>query len=502
MKNKHTGLLLLLLFIGFSLRIYDLGGESIWFDEGASIYFAKKNVSEIFSMKESSPPLYYIVLHWWINLFGDSEFSVRLPSVIFAFFSIAMMYVVGKQLFGSEAGLVSALLLALSRFHILYSQEARTYSLSALLTLLSMYFLIELMNDRSRKNLLGYVLSSCLLMYSHIYGLFIIIAQNIYFVTQTVLSREARAVNLKKWILIQMALLGLFAPWAKVFFGQVMGVVQSDPGGTAMVRPSTATIISTFSAYFLFSGRLSYLFFLVPFLSVLRLERISGKIEWTGFFRSLDALRWKVQLVDTGRFFFVAVWLLTPIIVPFLISRSLTPIYLNRYTIVAAVAFYLLVGKGICNIQQKFVKTIAIVLVVVFSLVSLPAYYSRAKKNQWREAAHYIDANARSEDLLVVNPGECLGLVFNYYSKRADLEKKGFPEMMPDFPNTWSSGVNEGNVAELKSVAGNYRRLWLILTPSGDRGKALVSEMLSESFGPPSYKKYYGVDVYLYAKEK
>jgi hypothetical protein len=169
---------------------------------------------------------------------------------------------------------------------------------------------------------------------------------------------------------------------------------------------------------------------------------------------------------------------------------------------VAAVAFYLLVGKGICNIQQKYVKTIAIVLVVVFSLVSLPAYYSRAKKNQWREAAHYIDANARSDDLLVVNPGECLGLVFNYYSKRADLEKKGFPEMMPDFPNTWSSGVNEGNVAELKSMAGNYRRLWLILTPSGDRGKALVSEMLSESFGPPSYKKYYGVDVYLYAKEK
>ena len=227
-KNKLI-LLLGILFIGLFLRVYDLGNESIWLDEGFSIRFANLNLSQIISLRDNGlPPLYYIILHWWINLFGDSEFSIRFPSVIFGFLAIFMIYKIGNQIFDKDVGMLSSLLLGLSVFHIHYSQEARTYSLSVLLTLLSMYFFIKLLKKRSHIALIGYILFSILLMYSHLFGLFIIISQNIYLFTLFLLSKEDYKLNLKKWLLIQTVLIALFAPWVKILAIQVLAEVKSS----------------------------------------------------------------------------------------------------------------------------------------------------------------------------------------------------------------------------------------------------------------------------------
>ena len=102
-----------------------------------------------------------------------------------------MIYIIGKQIFDIYVGILSSLLIAFSVFHIQYSQEARTYSISVLLTLISMYFFIELLKKMNYRILIGYVLSSILLIYSHIYGFFIIIAQNMYFVMLSLLSTKA-----------------------------------------------------------------------------------------------------------------------------------------------------------------------------------------------------------------------------------------------------------------------------------------------------------------------
>jgi uncharacterized membrane protein len=79
------------------------------------------------SAQSVHPPLYYVILHYWINLFGDTEFSTRFLSVIFGLFSIFMIYKVGTLLFNKNVGMLSSLLLALSVFHIQYSQEVRMY---------------------------------------------------------------------------------------------------------------------------------------------------------------------------------------------------------------------------------------------------------------------------------------------------------------------------------------------------------------------------------------
>ena len=82
--KKHAPLLAVL-FAGAFLRLYQLGAESLWYDEVVSVEFAGMgSPSEIVeaTKKDNNFPPYYLLLHYWIALFGDSEFSVRFPSVV------------------------------------------------------------------------------------------------------------------------------------------------------------------------------------------------------------------------------------------------------------------------------------------------------------------------------------------------------------------------------------------------------------------------------------
>lgn len=77
---KDNYLLLLIVLLGLALRIYDLGGESLWFDEAMSVRVAWLGFAEqikwiVGQGKEANPPFYYMLLHLWIPVFGDSEFA-------------------------------------------------------------------------------------------------------------------------------------------------------------------------------------------------------------------------------------------------------------------------------------------------------------------------------------------------------------------------------------------------------------------------------------------
>lgn len=141
---RNNYLFLLIFIVGLGLRIYDLGSESIWYDEAISVAVAKLDllaqIQWSFVQNDNNPPLYYEILHFWIAIFGDSEFASRLPSAILGSFSIIAIYSVGRLLFNKNVGLLAALILATSVFHIKYSQEARAYSLLAFLSLVSYYF--------------------------------------------------------------------------------------------------------------------------------------------------------------------------------------------------------------------------------------------------------------------------------------------------------------------------------------------------------------------------
>src|SRR5215217_2087790 len=175
-------MLLAILLVALLLRVFQLDAESLWLDEATSVYIAYHNLIEILriSFSDRNPPLYYLFLHYWMQLFGDSEFSVRLPSALFGVFSVAMLYKVGTLLFNKWTGLISAFILAISAYQIYYSQEARAYSMMVLLALISFYFFLKLFEGKHYWILAGYVLSSTALMYTHYYGLFLVFAQALF----------------------------------------------------------------------------------------------------------------------------------------------------------------------------------------------------------------------------------------------------------------------------------------------------------------------------------
>jgi hypothetical protein len=95
--------------------------------------------------------LYYFMMRAWI-LIGDSEFMLRLPSMVFGVLTVLAIYVVAARLFSQLTGLIAATLLSVHGFHVAFSQIARSYSLLLFLLLLTMYLLVSAMESQSTRD--------------------------------------------------------------------------------------------------------------------------------------------------------------------------------------------------------------------------------------------------------------------------------------------------------------------------------------------------------------
>jgi len=137
--------LLLLLLLAFALRLAGLNAQPLWWDEGDSIYFATQNLATLTetTARDIHPPLYYYLLHAWMGALGTSAESVRLLSVFIGTITVALIYPIARRLLGRGPALLTTLCLALSPFHIYYSQEVRMYGLATLLTLAATCALVE-----------------------------------------------------------------------------------------------------------------------------------------------------------------------------------------------------------------------------------------------------------------------------------------------------------------------------------------------------------------------
>lgn len=119
--TKYDVGLLAIILIGLFLRVYHLQTQSIWFDEAFSVFESKMSLPQLVetvASVENSPPLYFVFLHYWMMIFGSSESAVRFLSALFGVLAIPVIYLVGRQLFNEEVGLLSAFILAISSFNI------------------------------------------------------------------------------------------------------------------------------------------------------------------------------------------------------------------------------------------------------------------------------------------------------------------------------------------------------------------------------------------------
>lgn len=489
-QARFTGLILLLILsLGAVLRIVNLGSDSIWLDEAYSVQFAHLPLPQLLDETARSdvhPPLYYILLHFWLNLFGDSEAATRALSVLFGLLAILMIYMVAALLFDRATGLLSALLLALSLFHIEFAQEARMYTLLALLALCSFYFFLKLCAETRAVALIGYVVSTSLLMHTHVYGFFIIAAENLFFFSLYFSRRELFKRLLVRWLLMQAALAVLFLPWLSVMLQQFKRVQR----GFWIPRPTLDFLRLTWMLY-AGSALLSWLFIPLVALGLIP-QRRRGNTHNTEEHTSVPAATAR-KSVFSGRekTWLLLLWLLSPIVIPFVLSQFLSSIYLPKYTIAASAAFLILAARGIMSIGADRVRVLLVALILGLSLVNMRAYWSAPHKDFWREAASYFDRTARDGDLVLFNQGD--GQVpFRYYSKRNDVQELPFPDYKTQLtPATVGPVLNE-------TVAG-HNRVWLVASHQSDV-TLLITKQLGEWYKITEHRIDPGVELYLFEK--
>jgi mannosyltransferase len=495
--NRNTILLVLILLLGLFLRIYNITGESLWLDEGYSVKRAKLGILQIIQELYGNvhPPFYFFILHSWMNLFGDSEFSIRFLSAIFGSLALFMIYRVGSLIFDKHVGLISSLILALSTFHIQYSQEVRGYSLMVLLTLLSMYFLMRLLRGSNNKLMACYVISSALLLYTHNFGLFIIAAQNIYVLGSFALSKNKPGLNLHRWILLQAIVSVLYLPWLFILIHQIM----YNTIYLFWIPEPTLTLIKYSLEEYAGSPSLFWSFIVLSFLAILPykffFENRTTKDVSSLAEHHLSGAR--ISAVNST--IFLLTWLLSPIVFPFIVSLLLKPIYVTRYTISASVAFYILTARGMQSIHIRYVKYIVLALIIIFSFGPLKTYYTKPHKQPWREVTKYVEMKAMPGDLLIFYP-EWPGVgpmeaVFNYYSKRTDLYKKPFI-------------VNGEVTKDITPAVEGHKRIWLILS-LGENPDEFKKSFGQLTYSLSDYKKFDGeksleqwkiIEVYLFVR--
>jgi uncharacterized membrane protein len=154
------------------------------------------------------PLLYYVTLDGWMALFGTTVFSARLYSVLLGVATVAGVYGLTRQLFSSGVGLAAAAITTLAPFHVQYSQEARMYSLLALLLVGATWLFVRAMQVRSGwRGALAFGLLAALAMYTQQLAAF-------YLAALALLPLVQRDMRLLRWVALGgVVALVLYLPW-------------------------------------------------------------------------------------------------------------------------------------------------------------------------------------------------------------------------------------------------------------------------------------------------
>ncbi len=211
-----------IIFTGTLSRIYRLAENSLWLDEASSYHLAKQGVTGVVDILWHTWIVHDAPLFLWLTClfmkFGDSEWVLRMPSMLAGVIAIPVLYLLGRELMDRAVGLLAAALLSISVFHIYYSQEARVYALFFLLSLLSTYYYLKLLRTETNRDWFYYGLFTLLLMYSHYYSFWIISAQIASFLVAKLLFDQSRRLaqrvrKLKAMAVTLAALAVSFLPW-------------------------------------------------------------------------------------------------------------------------------------------------------------------------------------------------------------------------------------------------------------------------------------------------
>ncbi len=373
--------------------------QSIWRDEAFTLLLSEKSPLEIIKLtiQDTSPPLHYLILHYWMIVFGNSEVSSRGLSFLFhSLTALTVFFIARKLVKNTTIQILISLTVLLNPFLLQYAFEARAYSLLAFLTTLAVYFAL------SKRNLLaGLVLT--LALFTHNFAIFSFIAFLAWFI-----YIYGRTIRTEIGELLKFAILPSIAilSWGNVIYAQWTRVATDF----WIKQTTSSTFIHSFEQY----TRGDIYYPTQPMLYTITLILCLFAFSyWV----------WKQKEEDEkalSLIFFVAV---IPLLVTYVISALFAPIYHERYLIGTAPMLAILVGYSLyklyCNnekVRNLLIGFVAIYLVLLVQ--SSEQIVSTSTKPAINYGVNQVLSKATKSDIII--PEDQLNfLEVKYYVKRS-----------------------------------------------------------------------------------
>lgn len=471
--SLYLGATIALAWLAFALRVYSLNGQSLWYDEGFSIWLARQDLLSI-TYGDFNPPLHLYLLHFWMGWAGQSELAARFLSVLFSTFTVAATIRLGTRVFDRATGLVVGLIIAVAPFQLWYAQEVRMYAMVGALCLLASVALYEALAGR-RSVWPVYLVATIAAVYTHYYAWMIVIAQAVFVVWwaartwgRTVVQR-AHLVGavadrytwpspprpLFLWIVSQLLLLLAVVPWLPLLREHYRSQMLSYWPGTLSLRWVAGRVLVAFSINGA-SADGAQLVTLV-FLILIGVGVVGSVLRER---RSLDGV------------VFAVAYLVIPVLLLYVVIRD-RPKFGSRYILMAAPAFYLLAAAGLRALWPRradvaiwrpvglLAAGAALTAILGMSFRIDQRIYADPTyaRDDFRGLASYLEDHVAEDEAVLLLSGHAFP-VFDYYYDRDNW--LSVPEETSPSPSVIDP-VNLNIAAELDRLSTQYTGFWVVL---------------------------------------
>jgi mannosyltransferase len=475
--------LILIVALAAALRLYGLEIQSLCNDELSS-WTRSHGISLIRAIAGAKddvhPPLHHIVTWLVLNYAGDDALYLRLPSAIFGILAVYRVYFLARDAYDHRAGLFAAATLAVSYSALFFSQEARVYSLVALLTVLSTHAALHWAQALSHgqrppsRVVVRLCLWSILLIYAHYFGILTVAAQALVLFILCFARAPSRLGSL---ILGYLVIAVSYLPWLPTMLFQ-LGL---GPGW--IMKPGPDWIVR-----------------LIDFASEgIRLQVVlAALLIVTAAVHALRNVRSASEKV-TDRIgpasVLISVVVLPPIL-SIIMSHSIVPVFTERNLIGVLPVTCAIVGmalswgfdaSGSRLPARRLIESLVLISLIVVSLFSVIVdlqYYRSPNREEFREAVNTLVHESRSE----ANPKAAFCAwnpkYFAYYASRANWRGRFDPRLC-SLADLDRSGLQSDDAPD---------ELWLIwghIAPD-----PLMLAELQKRFSVTPHGRYLGTGVY------
>lgn len=544
-------LVLILTAIGGFLRVLLLATKGMWLDETFSVWMAGHSIPELLQWTiriDQHPPLYYLLLHYWIALNGDSPYDARLFSVVFGAATIPVIYLIGKRLSGVLVGLAAAAFLAVSPFNIFFAQETRMYTLLTFNAAVAIYALARLLTDPRAVSPIGsqlrealhawrtpgpvqaaaegefsyrdetfeqtgwrgwisrhrwspvqvfetdlawvaWIVFSAATLLSHNTAVFFLFASNVFVLGLMLYQRLRRSAPAPA---LQAPSLG---NWVKAQIGILL---LWSPWAVAFVRQS----MRVDQQFWL--PRPTWDMVTQTLRSLLNPSApdLAGQVIVMWMLAALLCLGLVYYRNRLSIFLFLAALFALPILGELAVSLR-RPIFYGRTLIWITIPLLLLLAAGIAQLRFRFLMIVVLGILGTNYLFSTSDYYRFFQKEDWSTPAGYVANFAEKDDLILFNSNFVV-IPFDYYFKPFEnqyslqVERQGLPL------DLFKNGVLEPqmtaeDVPGLVELLQGHDRVWLVYShDSYTDPQGIIPQTLASQMKLTRQRDFYGGQVRLY----